>query len=537
MKNSKKLTLFTTVMLCLSSLIGSGWLFGSWEAAMVAGPAAIISWVIGAVVIGLIALNYVELGAMFPQSGGMSRYATYSHGPLLGFVAAWANWLALVTLIPIEAVASVQYMSTWPWAWANWTHGFLKNGTVTNSGLVVVFIFMLIFTLVNFWSVKLLAHFTNTIAIFKLGVPLLTIICLLASGFHTQNFGSSLHGFMPFGSASIFAATTASGIILSYDAFQTAINVGSEIVNPRKNISRAMLLSLGISFILYVLLQIAFIGSLSPQTLAHSGWHGLNFTSPFADIAMLLGMYWLSVLLYLDAFVSPFGTGVSFAASTSRVLAAFTDGHHVPAQIGKISRKYNTPRVAMVVDLVVATIMVLCFRNWAILATVIAAANLVAYLTGPVTVVVLRSMAPKMVRPIKMRGLKWIAPISFVLATLAIYWAMWPTTIEVIIVILLGLPLYFVYEAKLGWNNGWQQLTSSLWLIVYLVFMAGFSYIGSTHFGGINVVKYPTDFVVLTVAALLFYWWGLKSAYKSPYFKQAEASNAAATKLAEESEK
>ena len=59
-------------MLALGSLIGSGWLFGSWEAAEVAGPAAIFSWVIGVVIIGVIAYNYLELGTMFPESGGMS---------------------------------------------------------------------------------------------------------------------------------------------------------------------------------------------------------------------------------------------------------------------------------------------------------------------------------------------------------------------------------------------------------------------------------------------------------------------------------
>ncbi len=97
-------------MLGLGSLIGSGWLFGSWEATKVAGPAAIISWFVGAVIIGVIAYNYIELGTMLPESGGMSKYAQYTHGSLLGFIASWANWISLITLIPIEAVAAVQYM-------------------------------------------------------------------------------------------------------------------------------------------------------------------------------------------------------------------------------------------------------------------------------------------------------------------------------------------------------------------------------------------------------------------------------------------
>lgn len=102
MKNKKKISLFSGVMLALSSLIGSGWLFGSEQAAKVAGPAAIISWIIGAIIMMVIAFNYVELGTMFPESGGMSRFAQYSHGSFLGFIAAWGNWVSLITLIPLE---------------------------------------------------------------------------------------------------------------------------------------------------------------------------------------------------------------------------------------------------------------------------------------------------------------------------------------------------------------------------------------------------------------------------------------------------
>lgn len=215
MLEKNKMSLFSLVMLGLSSIIGSGWLFGAWEATTVAGPAAVLSWIVGAIVIGTIAFNYIELGTMFPESGGMSHYAQYTHGSLLGFIASWANWISLVTIIPIEAVAAVQYMSSWPWSWANWTNRFMDGNTISTKGLLVVFLFMVIFTLLNFWSVQFLTRFTSFIAIFKLAIPLLTIILLIFSGFHPANFGHSVATFMPYGSAKIFAATSISGIIFS----------------------------------------------------------------------------------------------------------------------------------------------------------------------------------------------------------------------------------------------------------------------------------------------------------------------------------
>src|SRR5258708_36681977 len=100
----------------LGSIIGSGWLFGAWRAAQLAGPGAVYAWIIGAVVILFVAFTYAELGAMFPESGGAVRYGHYSHGSLVGFVAGWAAWIAIVSGIPVAAEASVQYMSSCPWA-------------------------------------------------------------------------------------------------------------------------------------------------------------------------------------------------------------------------------------------------------------------------------------------------------------------------------------------------------------------------------------------------------------------------------------
>ncbi|MDN8836883.1 amino acid:proton symporter, partial [Staphylococcus aureus] len=93
------------------------------------------------------------------------------------------NWVSLVTIIPIEAVSAVQYMSSWPWSWAKFTTVLMKDGSISNAGLMAVFVIIIIFSLLNYWSVKLLTSFTSLISVFKLGVPLLTIIMLMISGF------------------------------------------------------------------------------------------------------------------------------------------------------------------------------------------------------------------------------------------------------------------------------------------------------------------------------------------------------------------
>lgn len=522
---SSKINLPQLVLLGLGSLIGSGWLFGAWEASSIAGPAAIISWIIGFVVIGSIAYNYIEIGTMFPQSGGMSNYAQYTHGSLLGFIAAWANWVSLVTIIPIEAVSAVQYMSSWPWEWAKFTSGLMDGSTISNAGLFAVFVIIIIFSLLNYWSVKLLTSFTSLISVFKLGVPLLTIIMLIISGFDTGNYGHSVGTFIPYGSAPIFAATTASGIIFSFNAFQTIINMGSEIQKPEKNIARGIAISLTLSAILYIVLQSTFITSMPTEMLHENGWSGINFNSPFADMAILLGLNWLAILLYMEAVVSPFGTGVSFVAVTGRVLRAMEQNGHIPKFLGKMNEKYMIPRVAIIFNAIISMVMVSLFRDWGTLASVISTATLVAYLTGPTTVISLRKMAPKMHRPFRANLLKFMAPFSFVMASLAIYWAMWPTTAEVILIIILGLPIYFFYEYKMNWKNTKKQIGGSLWIILYLIVLAFLSFIGSKEFKGMNWIHYPYDFIVIIIIALIFYKIGTSSYFESVYFKRAKKIN------------
>ncbi|WP_436948351.1 APC family permease [Staphylococcus xylosus] len=522
---SNKINLPQLVLLGLGSLIGSGWLFGAWEASSIAGPAAIISWIIGFVVIGSIAYNYIEIGTMFPQSGGMSNYAQYTHGSLLGFIASWANWVSLVTIIPIEAVSAVQYMSSWPWSWAKFTTGLMKDGSISNAGLMAVFVIIIIFSLLNYWSVKLLTSFTSLISVFKLGVPLLTIIMLMISGFDTGNYGHTAGQFMPYGSAPIFAATTASGIIFSFNAFQTIINMGSEIQKPEKNIARGIAISLTLSAVLYIVLQSTFITSMPSDMIHENGWSGINFNSPFADMAILLGLNWLAILLYMEAVVSPFGTGVSFVAVTGRVLRAMEKNGHIPKFLGKMNEKYNIPRVAIIFNAVISMLMVSLFRDWATLASVISTATLVAYLTGPTTVISLRKMAPNMHRPFRANLLKFMAPFSFVMASLAIYWAMWPTTAQVILIIILGLPIYFFYEYKMNWKNTKKQIGGSLWIILYLIVLATLSFIGSKEFNGMNWIHYPYDFVVIIIIALIFYKFGTSSYFESIYFKRAKKIN------------
>src|SRR5262245_64514655 len=77
----------------LGSIIGSGWLLGALNAAEVAGPASILSWLLAAAMLALLALTYAELGAAYPVAGGAARLPSHCRGPMGRLPARWASWV------------------------------------------------------------------------------------------------------------------------------------------------------------------------------------------------------------------------------------------------------------------------------------------------------------------------------------------------------------------------------------------------------------------------------------------------------------
>ena len=122
-----------------------------------------------------------------------------------------------------------------------------------------------------------------------------------------------------------------------------------------------------------------------------------------------------------------------------------------------------------VFNLAVSFIFLFLFRGWGVLAEIISVATLISYLTGPVTVMTLRKTGTDLYRPLRIKGLSIIAPLGFVFASLTLYWARWPLTGQVLFIILIGLPIYFYYQAKAKWKASAATLRRVLgWLCTCL---------------------------------------------------------------------
>lgn len=521
MKNKmrREISTFALTMTGLGSIIGSGWLFGSWKAASVAGPAAVYSWIIGMVLILFIGLTFAELGSLFPTAGGMVRYGQFSHGSLVGFISGWANWIAIVSVIPVEAVASAQYLSSWNFAWA---HRLYNGSELTLPGLCIAAALVFVYFLLNYFTVRLFARVNAAITVFKFIIPSATIIGILFAGFHAHNFVAPAQGgFMPNGWSGVLTAVATSGIVFAFNGFQSPINLAGEAKNPGRSIPIAVISSILMAGVIYILLQVTFIGGVTPGML-QSGWSHLNLSSPFADLAMALGLNWLVLLLFADAFVSPSGTGITYTATTARMIYGMERNGFFPRVFGRVNGTVGVPRAAMWLNLAVSYFFLFMFRGWGTLAGVISVATLISYVTGPICVMVFRHLDEDSNHSFHIKGMPVIAPIAFISASMIYYWATWPLTGKVTLIILIGLPVYFYYQAKAHFEGFKRDLKAGTWLIVYLAFMLIMSWIGSSKFGGLNIIPFGYDFLVIAAFSIGFYIWGIKSGWLTEQLKKQE---------------
>lgn len=500
----------------ITSIIGSGWLFGAFHSAKIAGPAAMFAWIIGAFALMLIALTIAEVGTLFPQSGGIARYLEYTHGSLSGFLGGWVNWLGIVAAIPTEAAASIQYLSS--------IHGFqglfdATTGNMSSKGLLAASVLIVIYFFLNYWTLKLFLRSMVIVTTFKLIVPLLSAAAIIWAGFQPDNFGHNMQTFAPYGWNAVFIAVSAGGVIFAFNGFQSIVNFAGEAKNPQRTIPIALVASIAICLFIYLILQAGFIGGLTPAELAN-GWHGLNFSSPFVQLALSFNLNLIAMLLYVDAVVSPSGTGIAYMGSTSRMLFGMQRSGYMPKAFGKLHHKYAIPRNAMWINLIISYAFLWIFRGWGNLANVISIMNTLSFVAGPLALAGLRHVAPEWRSPCRIPGMRIIAPLSFMIVSLILYWSRWPLTGEVLFVVFAGLAIYAYYQQRNGWQNISKHLKSGAWMVAYLFAMALLSWLGDTQFGGIDLLKGPYDQIVVALAALGFYYWGVASAWNTPMLQQ-----------------
>ncbi|EEH94861.1 amino acid permease [Citrobacter portucalensis] len=500
-KFKKQLTLTDLTFIGLGAIFGSGWLFAASHVASIAGPAGIASWVIGGIAVLLLGIVYCELGAALPRAGGIIRYPVFSHGELMGYLLGFITLIAFSSLISIEIVAARQYAAAW---FPMLTQTGSSDPTLL--GWIVQFLLLCLFFGLNYYSVKTFARSNNIISILKFLVPLAVVVTLFTF-FKPENL--HVQGIAPFGMSGVEAAISAGGIIFAYLGLTPIISVASEVKNPQRTIPVALILSVVLSTIIYVLLQLAFLGSI-PTDMLGGGWAEISkqFSLPYRDIAITLGMGWLAFMVVCDAIVSPSGTGNIYMNATPRVIYGWAKAGTFFKTFTHIDKESGIPRPALWLTFALSIFWTLPFPSWEQLISVVSAALVLSYAIAPVTAAGLRRNAPDLPRPFRVRAFRIIGPVSFVISALIVFWSGWGTLSWLLGLQIVMFVVYVLCKSKVPVHTVSlaQQVKSSLWLIAFYALIMLFSWLGS--FGGTGVIGHPWDTVVVAVMSLGIYYWG-----------------------------
>ncbi|WP_245690982.1 amino acid permease [Sinosporangium album] len=432
LKRSMSLTQLT--MFSVGATLGTGIFVILGEAAPLAGPAVVVSFLLAAVTALFSALSYAELAGTIPVSGSSYSYAYATLGEVVAWVCGWCLLLEYAVSVSAVAVGWGQYLNEFFGQSTGWRIPAALSGPPGIDGGVVnlpAIAVVLLATVLLLRGASESATANAVMVVVKIGV--LLFFCVIAfTAFDSDN----LTPFAPLGMAGLSAA--GAKVFFSYIGFDAASTAGEEAKNPRRDLPLAILLSLGIVTLVYVLVALASVGVLPWQRLSGSE----------ASLAKVLedatGSAWPSVVLSLGAVVAIASVVLTVLYGQTRILFAMSRDGLIPKVFQRVSPRRRVPAAnTIIVSAFVAILAGLVPLGR--LADATSIGTLFAFAVVNVGVIVLRSTRPDLPRNFR-TPLFPLTPILGVLFCLYLMVNLDRQTWAVFAVwTLVGLAAYFAY--------------------------------------------------------------------------------------------
>ncbi len=494
--NKKNIGLISATFLGVSCVIGSGWLFSPFKTAAIAGPAALITWVVSGFIMLMLALCFAEVATLYPKRGLSAIVPVISHNKFFGFPFALANWFGIVAVIGLEADATVQYlMNLTP----HLKPYLFQNDQLTWAGNSLSIGLVLIYSLLNYWGAKTLTKANNVLSILKVIVPVVTALIFIGVAFHPSNFTAVNDSFLPYGMKSILGAILTTGIIVSFNGFQSIVSFASEIKKPERTIPLSLVISLVFCLGVYLLLQTAFIGAVPPAMLAH-GWHELQFSAPMIQLSLLIGISTFTSIIYFGATVAPSGAGVAFTGTATRMFTAMARSGQMPGFFNTSHSQYNISRRSLIANTVLAVLFLILFRSWTQLAEFLSLFHILSYLPIPIALCVFRKALITQAYPFRLWGGQLIALFVFVMFTYLTTLGHLKAVSEILFSFLI-LQIVFILVNSRSWLDILAAIQQSLGITLYFCGIWLLTYISPTQNPNVNGWEFTTLVVVFSVIA------------------------------------
>ena len=323
----RSLGLYSTMMISMGAMIGSGIFVLPALGYKKAGPAVVVAYLLAAIIVLPAALSKAEMATAMPESGGTYLYIDRAMGPLFGTIAGIGAWFSLIFKSSFALVGLGAYL--------------LLLVPISQGQIVIVALALgTLVVVLNISGTKLSGQVQAIIVS-------LVIVGITAFTINAGLFAETSR-FTPLrtdGNTGI--VTAAAFVFVSYAGVTKIASVAEEVKEPGKNLPRAMLGSLGIMAVIYIGVVGAVVGLADPSVLKTGGPDGTASLTPMADGAAMLfggaGVVVISVIAIV-ALTSMANAGV---LSSSRFPLAMSRDQLLPPILRRIDRRFKTPRNAV----------------------------------------------------------------------------------------------------------------------------------------------------------------------------------------------
>ncbi len=397
---------FQLTMISVGATLGTGILVILGEAVPIAGPAVWLAFILAGITALLSAVSYAEMAGMVPVSGSSYSYSYATLGEGVAWVCGWCLVLEYAVSVAAVAVGAADYVNETlrifglelpPSLSAGPGIAESPGGVINLSALIVV----LLATVLLMRGAKE-SGIVNTIIVFvKLGI--LVFFAIVAfTAFKAGNFEPLL----PMGAAGVTAA--ASSVFFSYIGFDAASTAGEEAKNPKRDLPRAIILSMVIVTTMYVLVAVAAIGAREWQWFETS-------TAPLVQIVHEITQSNLAVFIFaVSAVLAILSVVITVLYGQSRILLTMSRDGMVPRVFGIVSPRTGTPLVGTLVTGVLVAITAALIPLGE-LANATSIGTLFAFCLVNIAVIYLRVKRPDLPRSFKVP----FGPIIPILGSLA----------------------------------------------------------------------------------------------------------------------
>ncbi|HKQ78832.1 MAG TPA: APC family permease [Blastocatellia bacterium] len=308
------------VAVAINGIIGAG-IFGlpSQIYAKI-GPYSLIAFAACALVVGLVVLCFAEVGSRFSETGGPYLYAREAFGPVVGFEVGWLMWLARLMAFAANCNLLIQYLG--------YFHPGIAEGWA-RAGMIILTAVSL--TAVNVVGVRNAALFSDVFTIGKL-IPLALFIVAGLFFLEPGNFSAPAQPTISNFSESVLL------LIYAFTGFEMAIIPAGETRDPQRNLPFAILTSLGIVVVVYIMIQVVCVGTF-PELAASK--------RPLADASeRFLGAIGASVIT-MGVVISIVGNLIVVILAGARLPFAMAGARELPRVFAATHERFRTPHVSI----------------------------------------------------------------------------------------------------------------------------------------------------------------------------------------------